>query len=102
MSIRTLTTGTGDIPALAEYDYEAGEPEVRYYRGSSGQLPNGDGHPGSPECATLLHLWLEKDGKRLDIVDFIPDKDIEEIEAACLEDVHEAVRLRDECRAEDL
>jgi hypothetical protein len=41
----------GDVEVWAEYAYDGGEPEVRYYR-------DGSGHPGSPACVQITDIYL--------------------------------------------
>lgn len=68
-----------ELETTIEYTYDPGEREVRYYAGPVGGLPNGDGHPGCPPSVEIDHVWLEKDGQRLDIADFLPTRQIESL-----------------------
>ena len=70
-----------DLPITAEYEYCPGEPMVRYYA-------NGDGDPGCPESVELLAVWLENNGKKLDLIDYLPADIIKAIEGECMEDAH--------------
>ena len=88
-----ITTNIYDLKVTAEYEYDPGEPEIRYYPGKSGCCPNGDGHPGEPESIELLAVWLEKDGKKLDLIDFLPADIIESIGDECIEDAHSKLDL---------
>ena len=85
--IDTLTSNLTDLCVEIDYEYDPGEPEIRYYPGRRGGLPNGDGHPGCDPSVTLLQVFIEKDGRKLDILDYLPDAEIKALEKVCLEDV---------------
>jgi len=73
----SLHETTIEIDASIEFTFDAGEPEVRYYA-------NGDGHPGTPPSVQIDRVWLEKNGERIDVADFLPDSLIESLEEQIL------------------
>ena len=61
-----------ELETTIEYTYDPGEARVLYYG-------DGSGHPGCPPSVEIDHVWLEKDGQRLDIADFLPTRQIESL-----------------------
>lgn len=98
--ITTTNSNIDGLEVAVEFEFDEGEPEVRYYPGRRGCCPNGDGHPGSPASVNILRVTLEKDGKELDIVDYLPDDIIEGLKEECLEEMQEQAKSAKEDRAE--
>jgi len=80
----SLHESTVELDVSIEYTFTPEEKEVRYYAGRMGGLPNGDGHPGCPAKVEIDRVWLEKNGERIDIADFLPDSLIESLEEQIL------------------
>ena len=77
---------TIEMDAYVEYTFDPGEPEIRYYPGKRGCCPNGDGCPGTPPSVQIDRVWLEKNGERIDVADFLPDRVIEGLEEQILDE----------------
>jgi len=85
---------TIELGVEVDFEFLKGEPEVRYYPGKAGGLPNGDGHPGSPDSVEIEHVWLTKmltnqAGKqvpmKVDLIDYLTSRQISELEDEILE-----------------
>lgn len=71
-----------EIEVEVSFTYDPGEPEIRYYPGRGGGLPNGDGHPGCPPCVEVDSVMLGE----IDILPALTWKQVEEISKSILED----------------
>jgi hypothetical protein len=79
-----------ELEVVVSYDYEPAEPMV--WRDGSG-----DGHPGSPDSATVTEVLLGD----LDILHLLTPEQMERIEEQCCEDARDRSQAELELRGED-
>jgi hypothetical protein len=70
-----------EVEFEVNYDYQPGEPEVRYYS-------DGSGYPGCPESCDITEVNY---GKR-DMFEYFDDQDFEKIEQLLWDEINDSYR----------